>query len=280
MRLDTCARRRYLARPAPVPASRYLDQLREESPDTPLATFASWADARRWLAQTGIKREASDVVLKLVLLAFRRFLDEDWHNILLYLFWDDLARICRGLRRPPGGPDALDSEVCWAFLHALHRLDLERRRTFLGRKIINDTTYHVRLACAAERRRQIRPAPLAESDADGEPEAATERGAEDPAFFAFEFHHDRDWACARLKELARRGRISEADALILIGCHLYGRSLEEMSVRLGLTYEMTKRRRQRAATYLRRNAKYLSPDLPDTPLRPLGRRHRREKPHG
>jgi hypothetical protein len=200
---------------------------------------------------------------------------------MLFLFWPHLDRIAQRLLRLDEDPSQIDSQVCWAFLEVLHRLDPDQRRTRLGQKILNDVLHDVRLHYARERARAKQRVPLfadrQDKDDTDDRAGVPAPGAEDVEFAAVEFRHDRDWACARLKGLARKGRISRADALILMGCHLYGRSIEEMAARLGLTYQTAKRSRLRAVAYLNKWEKNLSPDLPETPLKPLGRAHRKER---
>lgn len=279
MRLDSFPYARDLSRA--IDSCDSLDRLRRlkrEFPDSPLADFASWNDARQWLCQVGAHQETADAVLRPVLAALHQQPDETWHDILFFLFDRPLRRIHLALQRLDQEPALVWSEIGWAFLRALHRLDLDHRTSRPGLKLLNDTRHDVRQVYARERARQKR----LESPANQEDERTVNvenRGGDDPAFAKIEHEHDVRWARAHLKDLVRRGRLSGPDYLILIGCHLYGHSLEEMADRLGLSYEATKRRRQRAASYLKNHSRFLSPESGLAPLRqveptsPTRRRH-------
>lgn len=254
MRLDSILPPRELSRAVSSSESVHrLQLLADQFLGTQLATFACWEDARRWLDRTGARTVAADVVLKPILTAFRRQPDEVWLNILLFLFWRSQSRIYRALRGRVPNPDDVGSEVRWAFLRVLHRLDPTQRIAAYGQKIINDMWHDVRLHCERERARQERfPTPAWEAEDDQEEDDPKEPGAPDPAFAMVGHRHDAARIRADLKGHVRCGRLSRADYLILVGCYLYGRSLDEMAGRLGLTYEVAKKRRQRALERLKK----------------------------
>lgn len=272
-----------LSRAANSPHSiRRLNDLQRRFPAPPLAEFTSWDDARRWLEQVGVKSAGADSVLRPVLVAAKPSLDETWQNILLLLFWRQLAQTSCWLSEIAPVRAERDSQIVWEFLRAVHRLDLNRRPEYIGRKLVNDTQHGMRLHFRQQHGRDALHVPILDEheEADGPTGGGVrDPGSEDLGFAAAEYRHDRDRAQADLLDLASRGRITPADAFILIGCHLYGRSIEEMADRLGVSYETAKRRRQRAAARLKNIARYLSPDLPDTPLEPLRRSPRKEISH-
>ena len=257
-----------------------LQQMKHECPDAPFAALASWGDVRRWLDKGGIWREATDSVLRPVLAAYKQNPNQTWQDILLFLFWRSLARVQWILRRLEPEPACRFSQVSWAFLHALARLDLNQRSSRLGAKLIQDARHDAWLYFVREDARGRKHKPLADeidqSDTEGVGGVSL-GGAEDYDFLEAEFTHDGNWAVARLKDLVRTGQLSPADSQILIACHLEGATLEEMAAQLGLSYQAMKKRRQRAAGHLKIIAPDLSPDLPDTPLIPLRPAPRREK---
>ncbi len=256
-----------------------LYRLQHEFPAGPFADFTSWAAARHWLEARGLGGVEADLVLRPVLHMAQQTMDETWHDVLLILFWRRLAQISAWLSAVEVDRSERDSQIVWAFLKALRKIDLQRRPERIGLKLTNDTTHDVRLHFARQRKALDGTTPiLATGEHDFGVAGVVDPGREDSGFASIEMERDRDLASSQLMALAARGRISRADALILIGCHLYGRSLQEMAAELGLPYETTKRRRQRAADYLRVHAKYLSPDLPETPLRPLRHAARKEEP--
>jgi DNA-directed RNA polymerase specialized sigma24 family protein len=106
-----------------------------------------------------------------------------------------------------------------------------------------------------------------EEEDDEEGRGVRAPGIEDEEFVAVERRHDVVWARAHLKALVRRGEISESDYLILIGCYLYGHSLDEMAARLGMSYDATRKRRQRVLKIIQKNANSVSPGPGPRPLR-------------
>lgn len=188
-----------------------LHDLQRRFPDAPLAAFSTWEEARHWLEGVGVKSAEADAVLCPVLTAAKASLDESWQEVLLLLFWRQLAQISCWLSEIGPGRDGCDSEIVWAFLHALHRLSLDQRPARLGRKLVNDTQHDVRLHFAQQRRRDASHFSILDTEEDaGGPTAGGVRdpGCEAPGYVAAEFRHDRDRARADLLDLAYRGRIS------------------------------------------------------------------------
>lgn len=259
-------------------AQERLHRLQHEFPAAPFGEFTSWNEVRHWVEARDIGGVEADRALRPVLHMAQQAMDETWHDTLLVLFWRRLAQISAWLSAVEVDRSERDSQIVWAFLKVLQRVNLQLRPAHIGRKITNDTAHDVRLHFAQPRGelKTIDPILTEEERALGWV-GAKEPGVEDPGFASVEMERDRELATAQLMALAARGRIARADALILIGCHLYGHSLQEMAAELGLPYETVKRRRQRAAQYLRVHAKYLSPELPESPLRPLRHAARKEE---
>lgn len=259
-----------------------LIQLQAESRGSPLRSFGTWVDVRRWLDEIDARSPSADTILRPVLVKVNRLPDEIWHDIMLFLFWRPLV-LCRGYlkRLDEKEPDALDSYILWAFIRVLHNLNLDVRQVRLGQKILNDVQYDVRLFYKTDREltakfRQLLTQENTEDDGErGFPAPPIEDGA----FAAVEHRHDSDWACARLDALVRQGRISETDYLILLGCYLYEEPLKEIAERLGLTYDAARKRRQRVAKYFRENARKMSPDTGLNPLRKIAGRKSGRRRH-
>jgi hypothetical protein len=267
-----------------------LHEIQSLHVDSPLQAHGTWDDARRWLEKEGHRQHEADAVLRPVLEAAQAAPDELWHDILLFLFWQPLVMCRRGLKRYDEGkatiadlPDIrLDSEILWAFITVLHRIDLAARGDRFGLKILNDVQHDVRKAykpkghppivsddenAAAglhdrENRKAVRKRVVqflyllidGEEEEDEEGRGVHVPGIEDEEFVAVERRHDVVWARAHLKALVRRGEISESDNLILIGCLIYGYSPKEMAARLGVSYDVARKRKQRVLKYLRENA--------------------------
>ena len=247
-----------------------LQGLKQDLPDSIFATFSTWRDVRDWLSAAGDWSADGDAVLRPILEAFKRAPDETWYHVLLCLFWPGLDRIARRLKLLGGDHvEELDSQIHWAFLHALHRLDLSQRPSRLGQKLLNDTQHDVRSVYTLECKLQ------------GQFDRDEDREEEDEGILArqtyndaepiwTEFRIDRAWACARLRVLLRRGALSLVEYVVLVRCCLHGDSDWELAARQGLTYEAAKRRRQRALAALKKTAPDLSPESPDSPLSRVG----------
>jgi hypothetical protein len=283
----------------------------------------TWDEARRWLEQVGPRTQEADAALRPILEAAQATPDEVWRDILLFLFWRPLVMCRRGLKRYDEEkatiadlPDVrLDSEVLWAFITVLHRIDLVARSDRLGQKILNDVQHDVRLAYNSERVRTVphsHPTIVSGDEfaaaglldrknrkarhrrvvqfhhllIDGEEEDDVEGrgvrapGIEDEEFAAVERRHDAAWARAHLKAMARRGEISGPDCLILIGCLLYGYSIEEMAAQLGMSVDASRKRKQRVMKYLQNRARKMSHSIDEAPLKGVEGRNTGRRNHG
>lgn len=281
MRLDSHNAWFYFKQPISEPDCQYLDQLGRANPCSPLAPASTWSDVRGALKGSAIRSEAADAVLRPILASYRCSPDESWHHILFFLFWEQLRQVAFCLYRLDSNRNRVDSQVSWAFLQALHRIDLDLRRDRLGQKIINDTQHDARRFYVGDRA-HLRRCRRIDDEIDRSIEPDTHGivlAVKDQGYEAVELRHDRSRVVAKLRAAVQAGRLDSADYLILIGCHVYGRTLDEMADRLGLRYQTAKKRRQRAVKSLNKSAPELSPDLPGTPLEPLRRSPRKEKSH-
>ncbi len=252
-----------------------LHNLRRQCSANPLRTCMTWDDARRWLEQVGPRTQEADVALRPILEAAQATPDELWHDIMLFLFWRPLVICRRGLKRydndgdiAEGIPSAtLDAEILWAFVTVLHRIDLVIRRERIGQKILNDVQHDVRLSDKKKRRALAAHDHLITANDDEDAQGVHDPGVLDVGCAAVELRHDTKWARAYLKNLVHRGRISEPDYLILIGCLLYGYSIEKMAAQLGMSIDATRKRKQRVMKYLQNRARKMSHGIDEAPLK-------------
>jgi hypothetical protein len=205
-----------------------------------LRTFKDWSGVIAFMRRGTSRDPAKDAVLLPILEAHAADRDPRWRTILLVVFWPGLESIWRRRRHWDSDPEARWANVTWVFLRAVCRLDPSRRSTRLVKRIINDVfhrlydEYHQAWDYSV---RQIATDPdlLAEMHRAGDGwNAAAEL---------------RDEQAARIKHLQTHrdaGRLSEADFLLLVGIHVYGRSLGECAHEAGLNYETAKKRHQRA----------------------------------
>ena len=248
--------------------------LQVQHPRGPLPQFDSWPVACLYLNTVGIKTVDADGVLGPVLEATKTDPDEVWHSILTFLFWDQLRRIHDYTARLDDDPGHRFALISWRFLQATHRIDLASRGTKFGKKLFNDTFHDVREHYAAERDHPEHQAP---EDEDDTCDYFDRQPGYDLTQARVEFQLDRERAIAGLRGLVRRGLINRPDYQILLGCHLYGRSIAEMAAHLGVPYEAAKKRRLRAVEKLQKTWPELSPDHADSPLYPIERCARKEE---
>jgi len=194
-------------------------------------------------------------------------------DALLFLAWDSLIKLSRHLRRLDTSSDEMWSNLLWSFSLATSKIDLNRRDELIGRKLLNDTQHNTRAWYERQRDPQYFN-PQDQNDLGEYPECRI------PSAYAAqataEFYIDRNWAINRLRRLVTEGFLERPDFQILLGCHIYGRSIEEIAVHLGIPYGVAKKRRQRAVKKLQKNAPSLSPNDPDSPLYQVERTTRRE----
>lgn len=278
MRLDSHPRLPYMDRDFPAPDLQRVRDLGDTNPGFPGAAFLNGACLRWWTQQSDLTAAAADLCLRPILQSLKVSRDAYWRDVMFYLFWPDLGRIAGHLRRLDRDQDRLGSQTCWAFLQCLHRIDVEQRASRLGLKILNDVQHDVRSFYSRDAERRRRHCSIDEPNGE-DGRGFKPLGAHDLQQAAFELQHDRSWAIAKLRALVRSGQLARADFLIVVGCHLYGRTLEEMAERQGLAYETAKKRRQRATAHLEDLAPELSPNRCDSPLMSLSRAQRKGRSH-
>lgn len=245
------------------------------------ATGFTWSEIRTELAKRGFRAAGSDPLLRPILTEFKCQPDELWHDILLYLFLPSLERLARILRYLDDNPVALDSQIGWAFVQVLHRVDLQARRMRLGQKILNDVQHDVRRFYRAERELVSRNVPIVCWDDDEDEKASiavNEPAADDPEMHRAEVTHDNRWSRNLLKQFVATGQLSKPAYMILIGHLLYDRPLRVMAQQLGISHEAAKKRYQRATEFLEKNAGRMSPAGPSHPLWEAGGVTRKERP--
>lgn len=281
MRLDYLTRveRDFLCRIHRDECTNRFNQIMVPSGESPVPEPRSWQEVRQLISGLGARNPATDPLFLPVLAAYKRVPDKTAHAITLYLFWPPLITIHSCLRRHDPDEDMRGSQVLWAFLRALDHLDLDRRSVAVGKKLLNDTQHEVLRSYAEERARRRLIQSIPEAADDDVEDIADRSGGDDLGIAMVESKLDRQWTRAHLRALVRSRDLSESDYLILLGCFLYGHSIHEMATRLGLTYSVARKRRQRALVRLERLAPHLSPTHPDSPLVWVGRSMERRKAH-
>jgi len=232
---------------------------------------ATWLEVESWVNRVGFRSSEADPLLRFLL---DPEIEVPWdlsQNLILLMSWESLLYQNNFLSRLDRDKERLWSNLTWSFLEVIERINPGNREDCLGQKIQNDTQCQTR-----QYYDRLRRAPSSYC-CEAPEESPFENLPSGLACLAEgEFRVDCSFAIKHLKRLAVSGHISKSDFQILLGCHLYGRSIEEMAVHLGVPYGVAKKRRQRAVKKLEKCAPDLSPSDPDSPLYQVERTTRRE----
>jgi DNA-directed RNA polymerase specialized sigma24 family protein len=189
----------------------------------------------------GTSRDPSkDAVLLPIINAHAQDHDPRWRRIFMVIFWPGLEGIWRRKRYWDSDPDALWTNVTWAFLRTVCRLDPSQRSSRLVQWIVNGVFHALHDDYRREWDRTAR-------EAATDPEELAGRNVEDEReAAAAALWVEQESRIAILKAHRAAGRINDADFLLLVGTHVYGQSLADYAEQAGLTYEAAKKRQQRA----------------------------------
>ena len=227
---------------------RLLTQLQEVSPF--LRQFRAWAEVVAFMRAGTSEDPRKDEVLRPMLTAHEQSRDHRWRTVLLVIFWPGLRSICRQKAHWDPHHDERWQRVVWIFLEAVCQLDLRRRSDRLVQKLINDVIHRLHREYRSDWKEKELASPMA-------PDLLTALagGAEDSGFALIEARDDREARIAHLSALLEEDLITEADFLLLVGTRVYGQPLADYVREHGLSYEATKKRRQRAEAAIRRHEK-------------------------
>lgn len=212
-----------------------------------LCRFSAWADAIAFMRDGTSRDPRKDEVLRPIFEAHAQDQDPRWRTILMAIFWPGLNSIHIRKRGWDKDSDERWQNVVWTFLQVLCRIDLERRSDRLVQKIYNDTIHQL---YDEYRRGWNRTNP--EFTAGVEEIDALIGGVEGVEFAAVELREVQKIETERLRGHMDAGRITESDFLLLIGTRLYGKSVADCARKMGLNYQVVKKRRQRAEAAIRR----------------------------
>ncbi len=201
--------------------------------------FSSWSDVIAFMRAGTSRDPRKDDILRPICQAHHRCPDPRWLTILLVIFWPGLQSIWSKMRSYDLDSLALWANITWTFTQVVYCLDPDRRPNRLVQKIYNDTIHHVRREYRAQEQRWKREVSIDSPELD-------EIAGEDSRMADLEERDERDAQIRWLNERRQAGLISEADCDLLVGTVIYGEPLAECAHRMGLNYEVAKKRRQRA----------------------------------
>ena len=221
---------------------RYLQRT-----DCFLRQFETWADVVAFMREGTSRDPSKNRVLLPILRTHSEDQDPRWRTILLVIFWPGLKSIFYKKRRwDEEEPDELWQRVFWAFHESICRIDVERRSDHLVQRIYNTTIHRLY-------REYERTWTRANRELAKEPEVIEELvcGVSGIDVEAIDLRAAHEQEISRLSEHRDAGRITETDFLLLVGTRLYDETIAEYARRLGLNYEVTRKRRQRAEATIR-----------------------------
>ena len=208
--------------------------------------FATWLDVVAFMQDGTPTDPRKDVVLRPIIAADAADRDPRWRGILLALFWSDLEKLLCLKRRWDPDEGELWRNITWVFIEALSRIDLDQRSDRLARKVLNDTSHrlHDEYQDAWSRANQ-------EFSTEPEEIVTLAGGVQDATFAEFALREEQEVEIRRLRTHLEAGRITEADFVLLVGTRIYGQSVDDYARKAGLTFQTTKKRRQRAERAIR-----------------------------
>lgn len=218
-----------------------LDVLRGAEPF--LGQFRSWDDVVAYMRGGTSRDPDKDIVLRAILRAHAGTNDPRLRTVMLVIFWPGLEAIHFRRRAWDKDVDSRWSNVTWAFLDVLIRIDVERRPDRLVQKIVNDTMHYLYLACRREWTRTEREAATAPDLLE-----TLAPPVEDSRLATMEA---QDAKVQFLRDHVSAGRIGEADFHLIAGTRVYGKPLGECARELGLSHCAAEKRRQRAEAAIR-----------------------------
>ena len=213
-----------------------------------LLQFGNWDVVIAYMRKGTSDDPAKDVVLRAIFRAHAETQAPSLRTALLAIFWPGLDSIHRKRRAWDTDADARWSNVIWAFLQVVQRVDLQKRPDRLVQKVINDTLHGLH---TAYRREWGRTASETLMDLDRLTEVAG--AAETPEIVAVELRDEQESRAAGLRHHLDAGRITEGGFHALVNTRVYGKPLRECAEERGVSFQAVKQRRLRAEAAIRRH---------------------------
>jgi len=205
------------------------------------ATMENWSALEKLLHSLGPKHPTHDRVLT-ACFARRDTSPEKARVVesaLLVLFWPMLKSVHCRKEKLETDAETRWSEVFFAFLRAIRRFSLDRRNEHISGKIYNDLLHDFYRACSKRRE-------LAEREIAHDPEEMR-RMADEKAHAADVTSSDRrDIIVEFLHRQCRAGNIDDIERDLLVAILADGLTVKDAAVRVGISYEAGKKRKQRA----------------------------------
>jgi hypothetical protein len=226
-----------------------------EAEDSYLPALAGWTEVLHFVSQKRITNPETDSLMRAIFLArhrlqnfhcrnvieLHRYDDPCWKTILTGLFARGLAFLhrCR-IRHWDQDPNELWCNLLLAFLEAVDWFDVTKHPNHIGKKIMNNA-YH-RLFKTYSRSWKYDSKILFNSNAYSSLDCG-------PLSFGNALVELRDAGRIHLVRLHRayeEGRITKSDFYLISRSRVFGERLKIAAARVGISYELARKRRQRA----------------------------------
>ena len=226
-----------------------LQQLQQEYPF--YRDFSSWNDILTFMRAGTSDDPLKDEVLRPILAAHAEDNDHHWRTVLLVIFWPGLKSLCIRRRLWDVEFTELWANAIWAFFEAVCHLDLARRSQRLIQKLANDTARRVSLEYKSQKRR-------ADFEIPTDPEQLKYLAGiiEDYGFKDLDYRQEQEALIKQFSEYLQSGLINQIDFDLLVGTFVYDKCIQECAQEIGISYQLAKKRRQRAVAAIARQKKY------------------------
>ncbi len=207
--------------------------------------FQDWDEVLELMRNRSGSVEEKNQVFTAICQAYRKESDHRWRTILLAILWPGLTKLhCQKINLDPSHVD-LWANILMTFLNNVCLIDVAACEGRFVQKILNKTAHRLHDIYRRARNRSAREMSMDQENLEGVAGGVLDKGQ-----FSADYCQGRE-AQAVLREHVDAGRISEADFLLLVGIHVYGRSIRDCAQEAGITREAAKKRAQRAIQAIR-----------------------------
>lgn len=208
--------------------------------------FKAWAEVVHHLQHKAADGPERDRILHPLLKANRDEADQRIQTILLGVFWPGLVSIHRQKRSWDPNPEELWQNILCTFFEVTRRVDVAKRRDRYLQKVYNDTVHRLhdryrRLWNARNHEHAVSPTDL---------DAAV--GTDGVDTDSIDFREAQRKKVERYRRCLHDGWINLEGFRLLLETRVHGKSLVNYARDWRISYEATKKRRQRAEAAIRR----------------------------
>ncbi len=209
-------------------------------------TFKAWAEVVSHLQDRTTDGPGRDRILRPLLRANRTEADQRIQTVLLAVFWPGLVSIHRQKRSWDPNPEELWQSILCTFFEVTRRVDVAKRRERYLQKVYNDTVHRLhdryrRLWNARNHEHAVSPTDL---------DAVV--GADGVDTDSIDLREAQRKKVEHYRQCLHEGWITLEGFRLLLETRVHGKSLVHYARDWRISYEATKKRRQRAEAVIRR----------------------------